>query len=51
MVPRYEYAFRGHPPPLPQTAHLAANPGQGMGGVMGLDWRCSAGQTGARGNP
>jgi hypothetical protein len=22
--------------PLPQTAHLSANPGQDMGGVMGL---------------
>jgi hypothetical protein len=25
------------PHPLRQTAHLSANPGQGMGGVMGLD--------------
>ena len=32
---RRKYEFGA--PSLPQTAHLAANPGRGMGGVMGLD--------------
>jgi len=32
--------------PLPQTAHLSANPGQGMGGVMGLDGEADWGALG-----